>query len=132
MPARPELVELVDAEAGVIPSHIGAVRVAAAAELRDLRPLGRALERPVLGPVDVVRGGVSTVTIGAAQVELAVNVAFEGHDRRLELVLELVVALQAAVLLPETNERGEERRGGDEAGKRLSHGHLIPQSLGTV
>jgi hypothetical protein len=47
-------------------------------------------------------------------------------------VLELVVALQAAVLLPETNERGEERRGGDEAGKRLPHGHVIPQSLGTV
>ena len=75
--------------------------MAAGAEIRDLGPLRRALERLVLGLVGVVLGGVPAVAVLAGQAELLSGCPVEVFGRSFELVVELGVALEAAVLLGE-------------------------------
>jgi hypothetical protein len=59
------------------------------------------------------------------------DVGFEGGHGSLEVPVEPAVAVDAAVLLPESQERGEEDRRGEEADKAEDH-VICPQSFGTV
>ena len=121
MPARFVLAELVRAQGGIVGPYGGRVGVAAAAEERDLGFRRRAFEGLVLGQGDIVRVRVSAVAIPAAQSELAMDVGLESRHGRLEVAVELTVAVDAAVLLPESQERGEEGRRGEKANGAEDH-----------
>ena len=122
------LVQLVGAQAGVVLPHIGRIRVAASAQLRDLLAIDLALPAGLAahGLVWIVAGCVAAVATGAGQALLRVDVLAElllGDSQR---VGQGGVAIQAGVRgLPITQARCEH----DEPGQPDRAGCAEPPEL---